>query len=96
MRAAATVAVLIAGWLVATAAVLALTEKAEAVIAIFPAGPRGGGLPQDVAMLSWNGSVGRFIGRDSGYVRSLYRAGAIFVLPARRRGCLVLPPAPRR
>lgn len=77
-------------WFVATAAVLAATDKAEAVTAIFPRDLSNYSLPSDIAAVSWNGNVGRLVGRYPGYVLDLYRSGAIAVLPARRQGCLDL------
>ncbi|WP_235919464.1 hypothetical protein [Aureimonas psammosilenae] len=76
------------GWMLANAAILAATEKADAVLVLF-AGPVGSfPLPPGVAILDWDGRSGRFVGTEPGYVADLYRSGALLVLPARGGGCV--------
>ncbi|MBB3937063.1 hypothetical protein [Aureimonas phyllosphaerae] len=77
-----------AGWVGANAAILAATERAEAVLVMFSRSPEAVRLPESVAILEWDGHFARFVGRREGYVADLYRAGALAVLPARGGGCL--------
>lgn len=89
-RAAAILAAITLGWFSALAGILLATEKADAVLVVFPLPPGQITLPDSVAILDWDGHRGRFIGTRSGYVRDLYRAGAVAVLPARSGGCFSL------
>jgi hypothetical protein len=86
-RACALVALLGTGWTAANAGILLWTERADAVMAVFPHGMR---LPEGVAMLAWDGRVAQLAPAGPGYVTELYRQGALIVLPVRRHSCLAM------
>jgi hypothetical protein len=77
-------------WSAATAAILALTEEADAVTVVFPPRALMNGLPEGVYVLEWDGPTAVLKGTRKGYVADLYRHGAPFVLPARAAGCMTL------
>lgn len=90
LRAAAVLTAITLGWFAAMAGILLATEKADAVLVVFPLQPSQLVLPDSVAILDWDGHQARFIGTRPGYVQDLYRAGALAVLPARTSGCIQL------
>lgn len=45
-------------------------------------------LPENVALIGMKGPFWIVYSEDPGYVRNLYRSGATFVLPARKKTCL--------
>lgn len=73
------------GWIGANAGILLWTERADAVIAVFPGQLQ---LPFGVSLLAWDGRTAQLVGAERGYVVELYRHGALIVLPVRRHSCL--------
>ncbi len=89
-RLAAVSLALLLAWTLASAAILAVSEEAEAVTVFFSKDAGTFALPGSVRLLEWDGRRGRFRGAEPGYISDLYRAGAILVIPARAMGCLSL------
>lgn len=79
---------LFSGAVALSAVVFAATEKAPAALVI---GLRS--VPEGMALLRWDGPLAVVTSDRPGYVRRLYGAGALLVLPFRKNGCLP-PPEP--
>ncbi len=84
------VASLLVGLNTMIAILFAATGQAPAALVVYPPGDYPAGLPDDVRILSWNGNVAVLTSDNSDYVRRLYAAGALLVLPVRKNGCLAL------
>ena len=79
------------GWVAVLAAVMLLSDAAPGAIALFPADDFVTRLPDGAAVVG-GGSGWVAIRSDvAGLGVSLYRAGALLVLPAGLPGCLPLP-----
>lgn len=80
-----------AGWLATLTAVMLLSDAAPGAIALFPAPDTVDRLPQDVALIA-TGPFWIGVKSDAPHLgATLYRAGALLVLPAGLPGCLPLP-----
>ena len=79
------------GWVTVLAAVMLLSDAAPGAIALLPPDDFGDRLPDGAAIVG-GGSGWVAIRSDMpGLGMSLYRAGALLVLPAGLPGCLPLP-----
>ena len=83
MRRLAILCALLTSWLALAAAAM-LPGSIET--AMIPATTKA--LPPGIAIIDRRGPVLIVQSEDPGYVRALYKAGAGFVLPARRKTCL--------
>ena len=75
------------------AAVFALTGQAPAALLILPPAGFPTGMPDDIRVLRWDKTTAVVTSENPDYVRRLYRAGTLLVLPIRKSGCLSLRPA---
>ena len=81
------------GWLATLALVMVFTDAAPGAIVIFPSDGFIQNLPENAA-IAGGGTGWIAIRADTpGLGLTLYRAGALLVLPAGLPGCLPLPPA---
>lgn len=87
-RHAAALAGLAALWVAAMAVIVLVTEAGPAALAVVPGRSFVDALPGDVRIVRGGGHVLVLASEEPGYVRRLYRAGALLVLPARKNGCL--------
>ena len=86
--ATATIACILLAWFSATAAITLISGAAPFVKVIFPGQQFMNALPDDIYVLDWSGPNAILYSKKPDFVRDLYRAGALLVLPARRGGCL--------
>ncbi len=75
------------------ATVFAFTGQAPAALLILPPDRFPAGLPDDIRVLRWDRTTAVVTSENPDYVRRLYRAGTLLVLPIRKSGCLSLRPA---
>ncbi len=75
-------------WLAASAGILYLTDRAEAVLVVTPGTGFAAALPVGAGILEWDGSLALLSAGREGLVADLYASGALLVLPARRSGCM--------
>jgi hypothetical protein len=80
----------LAGAVLLSAAVLALTEDAEAVLVVLPRPALLSSLPEGSGLVWWNGPFAAIASRGEGTVAHAYRTGALLVLPVRAQTCLSL------
>ncbi|MEI2298474.1 hypothetical protein [Ensifer sp. MJa1] len=85
---------LLAGVLVLYAALFAATGEAPAALVLRPPAGAPTDLPGDIRVLRWEPHYAVVTSEDPAYVRRLYRAGALLVLPFRKGGCLAFRPDP--
>jgi hypothetical protein len=64
--------------------------SAQAVTVIMPANSLRGALPPNVRVISWNTWTAQLASNDPYFVRGLYRAGAVLVLPTLDAFCISL------
>lgn len=89
----AIMALLLMLWFTVTAAITLSSGVTEAATVIFPSRALMNSLPDDVSVLRWDSATASLTSADPDFVRRLYRAGALLVLPTRKAGCLSLLPA---
>ncbi len=78
-------------WIAIMALVMRFSDAAPAAIVLFPSPEFMAALPENVAVIAGN-SVSVSLSSDTpGFGATLYRAGALLVLPAGLTGCLPLP-----
>ena len=83
-------ALLLMFWFTATSAMTLLPGVTQAATIVFPTSALMNNLPDSVSVLRWDRATASVTSKDSDFVRRLYRAGALLVLPARKAGCLDL------
>ncbi|OCP05776.1 hypothetical protein BC374_04695 [Ensifer sp. LC13] len=76
------------------AVLFAATGEAPAALVLRPPAAAPTELPGDIRILRWESRYAVVTSGDPGYVRRLYAAGALLVLPFRKAGCLALRPNP--
>lgn len=72
------------------AAITLLPGASTVVTVVFPSKRLMNALPEGVYVLEWNGATARIISEKPVFVRELYRAGALLVMPARSSSCIAL------
>lgn len=77
-------------WFALSAGIFLIAGEAPAALVVLPAAGLMGNLPAEVRIVSWNDHTAVLTSARSDYVRELYKAGALLVLPARKQGCLSL------
>jgi hypothetical protein len=83
-------ALLLIFWLLVTAAMTFAPGITQAATVIFPSRAFMNNLPEDVSVLRWDRATTSVTSADPDFVRKLYGAGALMVLPARKAGCMDL------
>lgn len=96
IRKAASVAALFAGIMTMFAVLFAATGQAPAALIIYPPAEYPTNLPEDIRVMRWNENTAIVTSDRRDYVRRLYKAGALLVLPVRKNGCLALQSASSR
>jgi hypothetical protein len=89
-RSAAVMALLLMLWFAVTAAMTISPGVTQAATVIFPSKAFMNNLPDNVSVLRWDRAIASVTSADPDFVRRLYRAGALLVLPARKAGCMDL------
>jgi hypothetical protein len=89
-NAAAVMALLLMFWFSVTAAMTLSPGITQAATVIFPGKALMNNLPVNVSVLRWDSATASVTSADPDFVRRLYAAGAILVLPSRKTGCLDL------
>lgn len=79
------------GWLAVLVLVGLFTDAAPASVVLFPSDAFRENLPEGAAVLNAPRYALTLTSETSGFARSLYRSGALIVLPAGLVGCLPLP-----
>ncbi|WGW04695.1 hypothetical protein [Tropicibacter oceani] len=79
------------GWIVTLVLVALLSDAAPAYAVLFPDGAFLGALPRDVSILASSDFSVTVTSDSPGLAATLYRQGALVVLPAGLRGCLPMP-----
>lgn len=87
-QSAAVMALLLMFWFAVTALMAFALGATQAATIIFPSKPLMNNLPDDVSVLRWDRATASVTSADPDFVRRLYGAGALLVLPARRAGCV--------
>jgi hypothetical protein len=64
-----------------------MPRAAQAALVIRPTPELINQLPPDIRILKWNGWSLQVTSTEPDFVQSLYRSGAILVLPVRKSGC---------
>lgn len=90
MRSAGILGSVLLLWFTATAAITLLAGASTVVTVVFPSKRLMNALPEGVYVLDWNSATARIISGKPAFVRELYRAGALLVLPAGSSGCMAL------
>jgi len=80
----------VAGAVLLSAAVLAVTEDAEAVLVVLPRPALLSGMPEGSGLVWWNGPFAAIASGGTGTVAHAYKTGALLVLPVRAQTCLFL------
>jgi hypothetical protein len=86
-RSAAVMALLLMLWLTVTAAMTLAPRITQAATIILPSSNLMNSLPDSVSVLRWDSATASVTSADPDFVRKLYGAGALLVLPARKAGC---------
>jgi hypothetical protein len=89
-RSAAVMALLLMLWFAVTAAMTISPGVTQAATIIFPTMVLMNNLPDNVSVLRWDRVTASVTSADPDFVRRLYGAGALLVLPARKTGCMDL------
>ena len=89
-NAAAIMTLLLMLWFSVTAAMTLSPGITEAATVIFPTNALMNNLPREVSVLRWDRATASVTSADPDFIRKLYEAGALLVLPARKTGCLDL------
>ncbi len=78
------------GWLLVSAAIMALSEPVEGSLVFLGKEISPAELEDGTSILWWDGRFAGLTGEKQGWVAGLYRSGALLVLPRRRQSCLSL------
>jgi hypothetical protein len=83
-------ALLLMFWFTVTALLTFAPGITQAATILFPSSELMNNLPDDVSVLRWDNTTASVTSADPDFVRKLYGAGALLVLPARKAGCMDL------
>lgn len=78
------------GWILVSAAVMALSEPVDGSLVVLGKDMAPSELEDGTSILWWDGRFAGLTGEKPGWVAGLYRSGALLVLPRRRQTCLAL------
>lgn len=81
---------IVIGWFAAASGIMLFSEAAPAALVIVRDDGFVRNLPEDVKIVRGGAHSMVLTSEKPGYVQDLYRAGAWFVLPARKSGCIDL------
>ncbi len=81
---------IIVGWFASASGIMLFSEAAPAALVIVRGDSFLKNLPENVRIVRGGEHSMVLTSDDPGYVKDLYRAGAWFVLPARKSGCIDL------
>lgn len=78
------------GWFAVSAGLMLVSGAAPAALVVLPDQAFFDELPDDIRILQWRRRSAVVTSSNPDYVRRLYKAGALLVLPARKQSCLDL------
>ena len=86
MKIVAIISCVLIGWLTVSLGVMLPGQIDTAAV------PKGTEIPEGISIVGATGSLLILRSDEPDYVRTLYAAGALFVLPARQKTCIDLQP----